>query len=95
MSVTLNEGLESIGEYAFYYASALETLVIPKSVVSIGKRLCYYANSIKSVVLLDPDNWYITTTKDAPSGIDQKSRTDDAANATLSKDTYYWYKKAN
>ncbi len=47
-TVTLNDGVESIGEYAFY-GSAIEAMVLPSSVKTIGREAFRSCESLKSV----------------------------------------------
>ena len=50
-SVTIGNGVTSIGDYAFYYCSRLSSVTIPDSVTSIGKRAFYDCGSLKSVTI--------------------------------------------
>ena len=51
LSVTIPEGVTSIGSYAFYCASALESVTIPASVAKIGTYAFYNCSSLKSVAI--------------------------------------------
>ncbi len=48
-SVTLSDGVTSIGSYAFYYCNNLTSLTIPDSVTRIGDYAFYYCNNLASV----------------------------------------------
>ncbi|MCD8341880.1 MAG: leucine-rich repeat protein [Clostridiales bacterium] len=48
-SLELPEGLETIGNYAFYQYIALTNLTIPDSVTSIGNYAFYYCSSLTSL----------------------------------------------
>lgn len=50
-SISLPEGLESIGKEALYNNSALEELVIPNGVKEIPEKLCEVASSLKKLYL--------------------------------------------
>lgn len=49
--VVVEEGVTSIGNYAFYYMPALTEVVIPESVTRIGKCAFAFCASLKSVVV--------------------------------------------
>ena len=53
-NLSLPEGLTYIGQYAFYYCSALQSITIPNSVVSIGSYAFYDCNGFASITI--PDN---------------------------------------
>lgn len=95
--VTLAEGVETLNKYAFYYCTALESIKLPKSLKAIGSNCFYNCSVLASVEFGDPNNWYTTSTEGAASGTDQKSRTDDASNASFltssSGRKLFWYKK--
>ncbi len=48
---TIPDGVEIIGNYAFYYCDSLQSVVIPDSVTSIGDRAFYRCTSLQSVVI--------------------------------------------
>ena len=48
---TLAEGIQSIGEKAFYKCSGIKEIVIPDSVTSIGSRAFYKCESLKSLTI--------------------------------------------
>ena len=50
---SIRKGTKSICDKAFYYCSALRSLVIPDSVTSIGDRAFLFCNSLHSLVLPD------------------------------------------
>jgi len=49
--VKLNEGLEKIGNYAFYLCQSLKTIEVPSSVVEIGNNAFAFCESLRFVVL--------------------------------------------
>ena len=49
--VTINYGITSIGNYAFYYCYSLTSVIIPGSVTSIGKYAFYNCGSLISVTI--------------------------------------------
>ncbi|MCR5323404.1 MAG: leucine-rich repeat protein [Lachnospiraceae bacterium] len=62
-NVTLNEGLEKIGDEAFCECGALTSLRMPSTVTSIGASLFYNCSSLKTVELPEgitqiPDNTF-------------------------------------
>lgn len=50
-TVTISEGVENVGDYAFYGFSALESVTLPASVVSIGKSSFAFAGALKNIAL--------------------------------------------
>ena len=52
-AVTLPDGLESIGSYAFYRCISLAAIDIPASVTSIGENVFYDCTSLTAVTLHD------------------------------------------
>lgn len=54
VSVTLPEGLKTIGERAFYNCTALSSINIPQSVTSIGEQAFYKCTGLTTVII--PDN---------------------------------------
>lgn len=54
-SITLPEGLITIGDYAFKNCSALESILIPESVASIGIEAFYNCLSLTSIVIPTPE----------------------------------------
>ena len=50
-SVTISEGVASIGEFAFYRCSGLTSITIPDSVTSIGKFAFQDCTSLRSVTI--------------------------------------------
>lgn len=49
--VTIPESVTSIGDYAFYYCTPLESVIIPEGVVSIGERAFELCEALKTVLL--------------------------------------------
>ena len=45
------DGVTEIGNYAFYYCSALTSVIIPSSVTSIGQSTFYGCSSLASVTV--------------------------------------------
>lgn len=94
-SITIGENsqLESIGDSAFYGVVA-QSIVIPYKVTSIGKRAFVSNSKWSSIIFLNPDGWYVTTTNGATSGTDVDV-TDPATAALYLRSTYidyYWYR---
>ena len=52
-SVTIGNGVTSIGDYAFYDCDSLESVTIGNSVTSIGERAFYDCDSLESVTIPD------------------------------------------
>ena len=52
--VIIENGVTSIGNFAFYFCTALKSISIPSSVKSIGNSAFYYCNSLSGIVI--PDN---------------------------------------
>ncbi|GHV63027.1 hypothetical protein FACS1894195_5240 [Bacteroidia bacterium] len=50
-TVIIENGVTSIGEYAFYYCSSLTAVTIPNSVTSIGEYAFYYCSSLTAVTI--------------------------------------------
>ena len=56
-SVTLEEGVTRIGDYAFGWMSELKTITIPSSVTSIGEDAFYWSKAVDDIYLTaDPSN---------------------------------------
>ena len=51
--VVIDDGVSSIGNYAFYKCSSLTRVTIPDSVTSIGSRAFYDCSSLTSVTIPD------------------------------------------
>ncbi len=50
-SVIINDGVTSIGEWAFYDCDSLTSITIPNSVTSIGNGAFYYCPSLTSITI--------------------------------------------
>ncbi len=50
-TVTIEDGVTSIGSYAFYYCSSLTSVTIPNSVTSIGDGAFYECSGLTSVTI--------------------------------------------
>ena len=56
-SVTIEEGVTRIGDYAFGWMSELKTITIPSSVTSIGEDAFYWSKAVDDIYLTaDPSN---------------------------------------
>ncbi len=69
--IILEDGIENIGSYAFFYTFNLETVVIPESVKSIGKSAFMGCENLKNITI--PEN--VTSIGDGAFGL-CKSLTD-------------------
>ena len=69
--IILEDGIENIGNYAFFYVSNLEAAVIPESVKSIGKSAFMGCENLKNITI--PEN--VTSIGDGAFGL-CKSLTD-------------------
>ena len=98
-SVTFGENskLKAIGNSAFFYCGALESITIPASVTSLYSPF-YACTSLSSITFKNADNWYMTSTRDDfENGVEgtPANVADSAANVTNFMETYngaYWYK---
>ena len=50
-TVIINDGVTSIGEWAFYECSSLTSVTIPNSVTSIGEWAFFYCSSLTSITI--------------------------------------------
>lgn len=50
-SVTISEGIQYIGDRAFYWCNSLPTIIIPNSVTSIGSNAFYKCTNLTSLAL--------------------------------------------
>ena len=57
-NLTISEGVESIGEYAFRNCTGIANVTIPKSVKSIGSDAFYNCTGLKIVNISDVAAWY-------------------------------------
>lgn len=69
--IIIEDGIENIGNYAFFYTFNLETVVIPESVKSIGKSAFMGCENLKNITI--PEN--VTSIGDGAFGL-CKSLTD-------------------
>ena len=53
VSVVIEDGVTSIGDYAFYYCKSLTSITIPDSVTTIGDEAFYDCGSLTSIILPD------------------------------------------
>ena len=51
--VVIEDGVTSIGDWAFYHCSSLTSIVIPNSVTSIGDSVFYGCNGLTSIIIPD------------------------------------------
>ena len=56
-SVEIEEGVTSIGRYAFYNCSGLTSVTIPNSVTSIGSEAFYGCSGLTGVYITDLKAW--------------------------------------
>lgn len=56
-SITILDGVESIGDLAFYDCSLLKSITIPDSVKSIGKNAFDLISSLQNVYFESPEGW--------------------------------------
>ena len=52
-SITLREGITSIGTYAFYLCGSLTSVSLPESLISIGDRAFYFCDDLAEITLPD------------------------------------------
>ena len=52
-AIKIENGVTSIGDWAFYYCTSLESITIPDSVTSIGGSAFYYCTSLTSITIPD------------------------------------------
>ena len=52
-SITIPDGVTSIGEFAFWNCSSLTSITIPDGVTSIGDRAFYHCSSLTSITIPD------------------------------------------
>ena len=57
-AVVVENGVTTIGEYAFYGCSSLISITIPEGVTAIGYRAFSGCSSLKDVSITDLDAWY-------------------------------------
>lgn len=50
-SITIEDGITSIGDYTFGYCECLTNITIPESVISIGEKAFYKNGSLKEVII--------------------------------------------
>ena len=50
-SITIEDGLENVGDYAFYGFSALESVTLPASVTAIGKSAFAFSGKLENISL--------------------------------------------
>ena len=50
-SITIGNGVDSIGEYAFYYCSGLTSITIPDSVTTIGYSAFRWCSGLTSITI--------------------------------------------
>lgn len=51
--VVIEDGVTSIGEYAFYYCSEMTAITLPDSLLSIGKRAFYDCDDLTALIIPD------------------------------------------
>ncbi len=50
-SVTISNGIETIGRYAFFVSQALNKIIIPPSVKNIGEYVFYYCIALTDITI--------------------------------------------
>lgn len=98
-SVEFEEGsvCESIGAYAFYNCTSLESVTISDSVTSIGEDAFYECAALTSVTFANPSGWRYFSILDAEfgTGIVSTALANPSTAATYLKSTYCgnWWKR--
>jgi hypothetical protein len=96
--VTIGGGVESIGDYAFYYSGDLSSVTIGGGVTSIGENAFGFCNSLASVTFEATSGWHRTdlwmnwTEKTGGTAVDVTDSTANAAYFTGANSSEYWYK---
>lgn len=86
------EEVKTIGDYAFMNCSALESVVIGKSVACIGYSAFYRCNSLASVVFADAESWNYYIDDEEEGTLPLASPQANAAYITFAYHDYIWKK---
>ncbi|MBQ9744981.1 MAG: leucine-rich repeat domain-containing protein, partial [Clostridia bacterium] len=91
-SVTIGNGVTSIGRYAFSVCTSLTSVTIPNSVTSIGYRAFWCCTGLTSVTFENTEGWYRTTNSSATSGtaMDVTDTSTNVKNLENTYTDYYW-----
>ena len=93
-SITIGNGVTSIGSYAFEDCSGLTSIMIPDSVTSIGYAAFRGCSKLTSVRFANPDGWRVSTSSTAING--ERISSSSLSNAStaaryLKENGYYCY----
>lgn len=91
-SITIPPSVTSIGYKTFSGCSNLTSITIPNNVTSIGRGSFEDCSNLTSVTFANPNNWYVSESSNATSGINL-TLTDTYKNAIYLISNYckyYW-----
>ena len=95
-NVYIENGVTSIGDFAFFGCDSLTSIIIPASMTTIGESAFSGCSSLTSVTFEDPNGWHaIDPFGSTPTSGISLTLTNTSTNATYLKSTYqgyYWYK---
>ena len=91
-SIAIPASVTSIGSYAFYNCNNLTSITIPVGVTFIGKNTFENCGSLTRLVFENANNWFITSSSTATTGIIRfTSLSDPTTAARYLTDTYFGY----